>query len=90
MITSKTDCIATSTMSKKNLLLCLDAFGTLFKPRYPIAQQYGDVARQLGLTDITDDAVEASFKKAYKAESKEHPNFGKAVGMDSEGWWTNV
>lgn len=77
-------------MSKKNILLCLDAFGTLFKPRQPIAQQYGEVARQLGIVNATDDAVEALFRKAFKAEAKEHPNYGKAVGMNAETWWTNV
>lgn len=51
-----------SPMSKKNLLICFDAFGTLFKPRQPIAKQYAEVATALGLRDISEDAVEKAFK----------------------------
>lgn len=44
----------------------------------------------MGIVNATDDAVEALFRKAFKAEAKEHPNYGKAVGMNAETWWTNV
>jgi hypothetical protein len=46
---------------KRNLLLCVDAFGTLFRPRSPIAEQYGTVARGMGVK-ISDDEVAKSFK----------------------------
>lgn len=46
---------------KRNLLLCVDAFGTLFRPRSPIAEQYGTVARGMGVK-ISDDEVAQSFK----------------------------
>lgn len=46
---------------KRNLLLCVDAFGTLFRPRSPIAEQYGSVAREMGVK-ISDDEVAKSFK----------------------------
>lgn len=49
-------------MSKRNLLICFDAFGTLFRPRRPIAQQYGEVARSLGLRGFTDAELEKSFR----------------------------
>ncbi|KAK5680287.1 hypothetical protein LTS10_007214 [Elasticomyces elasticus] len=77
-------------MPKRNLLLCFDAFGTIFKPKQPIAQQYGDVARSLGLRGFTDEQVEASFKVAFKQESKENPNFGKANGMTPSRWWEKI
>lgn len=54
-------------MSKRNLLICFDAFGTLFAPRRPIAQQYGDVARAYGLSGFSDEDVAASFKKGEVA-----------------------
>lgn len=77
-------------MSKRNLLLCFDAFGTLFKPRQPVAQQYADVARSLGLSGFTNEDVAASFKNAFKQEAKQNPNYGKANGMNAEKWWTNA
>jgi hypothetical protein len=46
---------------KRNLLLCVDAFGTLFRPRSPIAEQYGTVARGMGVK-ISDDEVAKGFK----------------------------
>lgn len=49
-------------MSKKNLLLCLDAFGTIFSPKRPIAEQYAEVARTFGIESDAKD-VGASFKK---------------------------
>ena len=49
--------------SKPSLLLTLDAFGTLFVPREPIAKQYGDVARRYGLTGFINEDVSSSFRK---------------------------
>ncbi|KAK5131103.1 hypothetical protein LTR08_001321 [Meristemomyces frigidus] len=75
----------------RNLLICFDAFGTLFMPKRPIAQQYGEVARSLfGLGGFTDEQLADSFKKAFKQQAKQHPNFGKANGMNPERWWTNI
>jgi hypothetical protein len=46
---------------KRNLLLCVDAFGTLFRPRSPIAEQYGQVARGMGVK-ISDEEIAREFK----------------------------
>jgi hypothetical protein len=46
---------------KRNLLLCVDAFGTLFRPRSPIAEQYGQVARAMGVK-ISDEEIAREFK----------------------------
>ncbi|KAG9593975.1 hypothetical protein KCU77_g6268, partial [Aureobasidium melanogenum] len=67
---------------KRNLLLCVDAFGTLFRPRSPIAEQYGNVARGMGVK-ISDEEVAKSFKSAY-------PNYGKKTDMGARQWWTEV
>lgn len=50
-------------MSKKNLFICFDAFGTLFTPRKPVAQQYSEVARTFGLGGFSDDDIAKSFKE---------------------------
>lgn len=49
-------------MNKKNLLLCFDAFGTIFTPRGSVAVQYGEVARSFGVK-ISDEQVGSAFKK---------------------------
>ncbi|KAK4239511.1 hypothetical protein C8A03DRAFT_32367 [Achaetomium macrosporum] len=77
-------------MGRRNLLLCFDAFGTLFKPRQPIAEQYAAVARECGLNGFTTEQLQAAFKTAFSGESKAHPNYGRATGMGAEKWWTNV
>ncbi|AEO62206.1 uncharacterized protein THITE_2106121 [Thermothielavioides terrestris NRRL 8126] len=77
-------------MARRNILLCFDAFGTLFKPKRPIQEQYASVARQCGLDGFSAEQVQASFKAAFSGESKAHPNYGKDSGMGAEKWWTNV
>ncbi|KAI1024618.1 hypothetical protein LB503_007231 [Fusarium chuoi] len=77
-------------MSKRNLLLCFDAFGTLIRPVRPVAQQYADVARQCGFTNFNDDELQAAFKSSFKQESKKNPNYGKETGLGATNWWTNV
>lgn len=77
-------------MSKRNLLICFDAFGTLFTPRKPVAQQYSEVARSFGLAGFTEDDIAKSFKAAFKNESKQNPNYGKATSLGAEKWWGNV
>lgn len=86
-----------SRMSKRNLLICFDAFGTLFKPKRPVEEQYTAVAHKFGLGLISDGTsqfdsadVRASFRKALKNSAKEFPNYGRAVGMGATAWWTQV
>ncbi|KAK1834880.1 Haloacid dehalogenase-like hydrolase domain-containing protein 3 [Podospora conica] len=76
---------------RRHLLLCFDAFGTLFRPQLPIAEQYASAARESGLADtITAAQVQKTFKAAFASQSKLHPNYGRASGMGAEKWWTNV
>ncbi|KAK6435762.1 hypothetical protein LTR95_008047 [Oleoguttula sp. CCFEE 5521] len=77
-------------MPKRNLLLCLDAFGTLYTPKAPIATQYSEVAKSLGLSGFSDADLTKSFRAAFKHESKLHPNYGRATNLGSEKWWTNI
>ena len=48
--------------SRTGTLLTLDAFGTLFTPRAPIAKQYADAARRRGLGGFSNDDVGSSFR----------------------------
>jgi FMN phosphatase YigB (HAD superfamily) len=84
---------ATST-SKQNLLLCFDAFGTLFAPNTPIPTAYARAAARHGIkVDGSADgsaAVAAQFKRAFREESARNPNYGKASGLGADKWWGNV
>jgi hypothetical protein len=77
-------------MARPNLLLCFDAFGTLFRPKRNIIQQYGEIARQCGLVGFKDEELQSSFREAFKEETKKHPNYGKVTGLGATKWWTNV
>ncbi len=77
-------------MGQRNLLLCFDAFGTLFHPKLPIVEQYASVARRCGLDGFSVEQLQNSFRAAFSGEFKAHPNYGKASGMGAEKWWTNV
>lgn len=82
-----------SSAAKKNLLLCFDAFGTLFTPNTPIPVVYARVAAKHGIDCGERDApgaVGAQFKTALKEESKKHPNYGKATNLGAEKWWADV
>ena len=78
---------------KKNLLLCLDAFGTLFTPSIPIPVSYARAAARHGI-NVGDTEnpreVGSRFKEAFARESRKNPNYGKATDMRAERWWGNI
>ncbi|OAA81593.1 haloacid dehalogenase [Akanthomyces lecanii RCEF 1005] len=77
-------------MAKRNLLLCFDAFGTLFTPKGSVVQQYAHVARQCGIADFSDNQLEAHLMAAIRQERRLNPNYGKATGLGATRWWTNI
>ncbi|KAI9681948.1 MAG: hypothetical protein M1817_000002 [Caeruleum heppii] len=74
----------------RTLVLTLDAFGTLFTPKEPIARQYLHQAVKLGFAPVEEEELQTSFKRAFKYHSSRHPNYGKASGMDASVWWANI
>ncbi|KAF8450004.1 hypothetical protein BGX38DRAFT_1092313, partial [Terfezia claveryi] len=84
-----------SAPAKRNLILTIDAFGTLIKPRIPIIDQYKEEAAKLGVqfnvTNDLDKLMASEFKKAYNQAQLNHPNHGagkKEIGF--EEWWRIV
>jgi hypothetical protein len=77
-------------MTRRNLLLCFDAFGTLFSPQPSVAKQYAEIAQQCGLGGFSVAQVKTSFGKAISNQLRIHPNYGRASGMGPQKWWTNV
>ena len=47
---------------KKNLLITFDALGTIYRPRRPIAVQYGEVAADLGFPPVAEMDLHRSFR----------------------------
>ncbi|KAJ5753906.1 uncharacterized protein N7511_008059 [Penicillium nucicola] len=81
----------------RTLLLTLDAFGTLFHPRFPVPNQYAVVAHHYGLsrTAITPDRVKTAFKAVFQAQTRQYPNYGRADVLRGQyggprQWWEEV
>lgn len=72
------------TRTRGLLLITLDAFGTLYRPRKSIPLQYLEVARSCGLKLEASAAAAAaaamaqSFKAAFQTHSSRSPNYGRA------------
>ncbi|KAF2153758.1 hypothetical protein K461DRAFT_292472 [Myriangium duriaei CBS 260.36] len=75
---------------RKNVLLCFDAFGTLFRPKQPPYKQYAECARKYGINGFTDEQIDQSLTNAIKEESKLNPNYGHQTDMGAQRWWTRV
>ncbi|RAH39702.1 putative haloacid dehalogenase-like hydrolase [Aspergillus brunneoviolaceus CBS 621.78] len=81
----------------RTLLLTIDAFGTIFHPREPVPQQYASAAHKFGLprSTVTPNRLQSAFKAVFKAQSKAHPNYGRAQALRGEyggprQWWEEV
>ena len=72
-------------------LVTLDALGTLYKFRQPVATQYLHVARECGLTAKLDlGELDRSFKQSFRHYSSEYPNYGKRNLENPAAWWNLV
>lgn len=91
--------------ARKSLLLCFDAFDTLYKPNLAVPAAYAFAAQRHGIDCVTEatsskpvaswtkqeyEPVFKSFKQAYKQQSAENPNYGRVTGLGAEKWWANV
>lgn len=71
-------------------LVSLDAFGTIYRPRRPVAEQYASVAGALGI-DKSAAEIERRFRDIYAELQTTYPNYGKHTGLDSpEQWWLEM
>ncbi|KAF3932890.1 hypothetical protein ABW19_dt0206637 [Dactylella cylindrospora] len=73
-----------------NLLITLDAFGTLYEPRAPVPEQYARIAGEFGIGGLSAEDVAGSFRSAFKALRAEYPNYGREAGRDAEWWWKEI
>ncbi|KAF1987097.1 hypothetical protein K402DRAFT_393262 [Aulographum hederae CBS 113979] len=80
---------STQPRTPRNLLLCFDAFGTLFTPRSSVPLQYIQLGRHHGI-NVSEAELKKSFSSAFKSASSAHPNYGKNSGLAPKEWWSNV
>lgn len=76
---------------RPGLLVTLDALGTIYKFKEPIATQYIKVARDCGIqAPITEKDLMSAFKKAFREISSEYPNYGKGQLDSPRMWWKSL
>ncbi|XP_005181008.2 rhythmically expressed gene 2 protein [Musca domestica] len=76
---------------KRFRLVTFDITDTLVRFSKPPAVQYAKTAAQLGVTDIDQSAMEACFKREFKAMKKLHPNWGyNTPNFTWQEWWTSL
>ena len=72
----------------KTVVVTLDALGTIYKFKEPVAVQYARIAKQCGFkAKYTIEDLNKSFRKAFKLVSKEYPNYGHGTLDSPELWW---
>jgi FMN phosphatase YigB (HAD superfamily) len=72
----------------RGLVVSLDALGTLYKFREPVAVQYSKIARQCGFNgDYETSQLDKSFRSAFKKQNKLYPNYGKENLPNPQVWW---
>lgn len=80
-----------SSRPRPGLLVTLDAQGTLYRFREPIAAQYIQVARSCGVkAPIDEKELMNAFKRSFKDISKEYPNYGKGQLDSPRAWWKSL
>jgi FMN phosphatase YigB (HAD superfamily) len=75
------------------VFITLDALGTIYKFRQPVATQYLKIARDCGVDAQVDEAkLSKAFRVAFKRANEEAPNYGKSSpGVESpKEWWSTV
>lgn len=74
------------------MVLCLqNGLKTSLKLKQGTSSKVVDINIKFhGLAGFTDDELNASFKRAFKNESKLRPNYGKVAGLNAQMWWANI
>uniref|UniRef100_A0A8C9L3R9 Haloacid dehalogenase-like hydrolase domain-containing protein 3 n=1 Tax=Pavo cristatus TaxID=9049 RepID=A0A8C9L3R9_PAVCR len=70
-------------------LLTWDVKDTLLRLRQPVGPSYAAEAQAHGV-QVEPEALNQSFLKAYRAQSRRFPNYGRAEGLSSRQWWVDV
>ena len=69
------------------LLLCFDAFGTLFTPKRSVTLQYAQVARSCGVSNFSDDEIQHAWDNAIRLVEYEYDGEERllVIGPDQHG-----
>ncbi|KAK7554783.1 hypothetical protein IWX47DRAFT_784956, partial [Phyllosticta citricarpa] len=72
------------------LLVTFDAYGTLYRPRAPIALMYEAVAKEHGMLTQGTNELNEAFMTVLRNHMSRYPNYGKHVLSSPDEWWKKV
>ncbi|KAK7524494.1 hypothetical protein IWZ03DRAFT_367306 [Phyllosticta citriasiana] len=72
------------------LLVTFDAYGTLYRPRAPIALMYEAVAKEHGMLIQGTNELNEAFMTVLRNHMSRYPNYGKHVLSSPDEWWKKV
>lgn len=66
--------------------ISFDLFGTIFKPKTSIGEQYHQIGKKFGIKK-SEKELDDQFKQVYKKLLEKYPNYGKGNLSTSADWW---
>ena len=72
--------------------ISFDMFGTIYKPKIPVPEQYHQITSlEFGILK-TAESIRHDFAKTYEELQDEFPNYGKGVAHfeNSDAWWREL
>ncbi|KAI5953876.1 hypothetical protein CANMA_004715 [Candida margitis] len=77
--------------SKPNFI-SFDLFGTIYKPKIPVPEQYHQITSQEYGISKSAESIEQDFPKVYAELQEEYPNYGKGTAEfdHSDAWWKEL
>ncbi|CAK9440439.1 uncharacterized protein LODBEIA_P45390 [Lodderomyces beijingensis] len=73
-------------------VISFDLFGTLYKPKKPVPEQYYDISHdEFGIAKSAQ-SIEKDFPRVYSQLQKEYPNYGKGHPQfeHCDAWWREL
>ena len=70
-------------------LITFDVTNTMIRVLGSVGQNYANVAAQYGKT-VDATRIDSAFKRQFKLQMVQHPNFGVKSGLTPFKWWTSL
>lgn len=72
--------------------ISFDLFGTIYKPKIPVPEQYHQITSQEFGISKNAESIRQDFAKVYEELQDEFPNYGKGIPefQHSNAWWKEL
>ena len=72
--------------------ISLDLFGTIYKPKIPVPEQYHQITSEEFGISKSKESIAKDFAKTFEQLQDEYPNYGKGFRefQHSDAWWREL